>query len=158
MRHRVGPDDVVDAPEHDWINDFAALWRSKQTGDLLPGRADFDWAELQPWFGNIIMMDVLDGGIDFRYRLVGSLLVRAVGRDLTGRRISESDYDGARENVLRSFQAPIQTGAPVFRRGEVVWRPDRSWKKYESVHCPLASDGRAVDMTIGVQAYYVSDA
>jgi hypothetical protein len=35
------------------------------------------------------MMDVLDGGKDFRYRLVGTTLVEGLGRDNTGKRLCE---------------------------------------------------------------------
>lgn len=98
-------------------------------------------------------MDVIDGGRDFRYRLVGTIMVEAVGRDLTGRLVSECDYSGNEDNVWASFRRPVESRGPVFRRGRMIWRRDRSWRTYESVHCPLASDGVAIDMTIGTQVY-----
>ena len=98
-------------------------------------------------------MEVIDGGRDFRYRLIGTTIVQGVGRDLTGRLMSECDYDIPREEVAESFRRPILARAPVFRRGRILWRADRSWRLYESVHCPLAADGVTIDMTIGVHAY-----
>ncbi len=50
------------------------LWDSKRRGRLLPARSDFDHAELAPWFGNLILLDVLEGGKDFHYRLFGVTL------------------------------------------------------------------------------------
>ncbi len=104
------------------------------------------------------MMDVIDGGKDFRYRLVGTSLVEVLRRDLSGRLVSECDYGEHRANVLDTFRRPLETRGPVFRRGKVVWKSDQQWRGYESVHCPLATDGRSIDMTIGVQAYQHPDA
>jgi len=149
-----GPDaDLVSDPEAEAIQSFAELWHSKCGDDSLPARSDFPAEELRPWMGNLILMDVVDDGRDFRYRLVGTDIVRIVGRDLTGRRVSECDYEGGRDHVLSSFNLPIEKRCPVFRRGRVTWRSRKSYLDYESVHCPLRTTGAAIDMTIGVQIY-----
>jgi len=153
-----GPDaDVVAGPDNAAVAAFAALWESRRTDARLPARADLPIEDLAPWFGRIVIMDAIDGGADFSYRLVGSGIARILGRDLTGRRVSECDYQGGRDHVLRSFRLPVERRAPVFRRGRVEWKADASWLAYESVHCPLAADGVAPDMTIGVQVYLTPD-
>ena len=146
--------DIVKAPGAPAIAQFTELWRSRCQGNTLPGRGDFDWSDLRPWFGSILMMDVIDGGADFRYRLIGVKLIEAVHRDLTGKMVSECSYGDNRDNVVDTFRRPVIERAPVFRKGPVVWRPDFDWRHYASVHCPLASDGKTVDMTIGVQVYF----
>lgn len=149
--------DVVDGPEHGAVRAFAELWASRRRDGRLPSRADLPVEDLAPWFGRIVIMDAVDGGADFVYRLVGSGIARILGRDMTGRRVSEGDYQGRRDHVLRSFRLPLERRAPVFRRGRVEWKADTSWLSYESVHCPLASDGETPDMTIGVQVYLTPD-
>lgn len=153
------PDDDREAdaqsPE---IRAFAELWLSKTLGDRLPARADLTIEELQPWLGRLLIMDVLDGGDDFRYRLVGTLIADANDRDLTGKCVSECQYDGHRDHVLASFRAPIETRGPVFRNGRMVWNPEKGWRRYESIHCPLATNGSDVDMTIGLHVYFQDDA
>ena len=149
-----GPDsDLVTEPKQAAISSFADLWLSKCAGDMLPARSDFPTEDLRPWMGNLILMDVLNGGCDFRYRLIGTDIVTVVGRDLTGKLVSECDYDGGYEHVLSSFKLPIDRRCPVFRRGKVIWRSRKSFLNYESVHCPLRTTGDAVEMTIGVQIY-----
>lgn len=148
--------DVVSEPLSRSVRAFAEHWRSKCDAERLPSRLDIDIAELGPWIGRVIMMDVIDGGQDFRYRLVGTEIVDAVGRDLTGRLVSDVDYSGNRDGVLDTFRRPLLVRGPVFRRGAVLWRVDRNWRRYESVHCPLARDGETIDMTIGVQVYFSS--
>ena len=91
--------------------EFVALWRSWRTDGLLPGRNDFDVFEVRPWIGRILMMDVIDGGQDFQYRLVGTELVE-VRRDLSGRLVSECDMGGIARTYWTSA-APLKPG-PVF--------------------------------------------
>ena len=155
MAQDVPDADIVDGSDsHASLIAFADLWQAKRRGDLLPGRKDFDVFELREWLGSVLMMDVLDGGADFRYRLVGETLVQANRRDLTGKRVSEYDFGGRTAHVLNTFQRPIETNAPVFRRGRMVWNAETNYRSYESVHCPLAADGETVDMTIGIQRYF----
>lgn len=144
--------DIVETASMSLVQSFAELWFEKaKARDGLPFRDDFPIEDLHPWIGRIIIMDVLDGGKDFRYRLIGTKLVEANRRDLTGKRVSACDYDGGRENVVQSFLQPVIQRKPVFRRGTVTWNNDRSWFAYESVHCPLLKGGKSVDFTIGVQ-------
>lgn len=65
------------------------LWDSKRGSRLMPARRDLTTEELTPWFGNLCIVDVLDGGKDFRYRLYGTTIAREAGFDMTGRLLSE---------------------------------------------------------------------
>ncbi len=154
VQSNTGPDsDLVTEPRDAAISSFANLWLRKCDDDALPARSDFPTEDLRPWMGNLILMDVLEGGVDFRYRLVGTDIVAVVGRDLTGKLVSECNYDGGREHVLSSFKLPVDSRRPVFRRGKVVWRSRKSFLNYESVHCPLRTAAEGIGMTIGVQIY-----
>lgn len=143
-------DDVVSRSDHPMVDAFAELWRAKCGGAGAPDRADFALEELAPWFGHVIIMDMLEGGADFRYRLVGTAVTQFLDRDYTGRTVLGSNYSGAREQVLDTFRRPVLEGRPVFRSGHVIWARDRSWRRYQSVHCPITAGGTDVAMTIGV--------
>src|SRR5262245_27250689 len=65
------------------------LWHSKRGGRFAPARVDIRAEQLQPWLGNLILLDVIDGGKDFRYRLFGSVIAREAGFDLTGKFLSD---------------------------------------------------------------------
>lgn len=66
--------------------------RVKNRG-ALADRASFDMFDLRPWFGNIMILDPVDGGADFRYRMYGSDIAAFSGFDMTGKRVS--DFRGA---------------------------------------------------------------
>lgn len=141
--------DVVDHSDHPMVEGFAALWQAKLGTAVAPDRADFAIEELAPWFGHVIIMDMLEGGADFRYRLVGTAITQFLNRDYTGRTVMQSNYSGARDKVLDTFHRPVREGRPVFRRGHVIWAVDKSWRTYQSVHCPLTAGGKDVAMTMG---------
>ena len=135
--------------------ELAGYWRSKLQGPLLPTRGSIDPAEIirhLPW---IFMADVIDGGADFRYRLLGTSIVSANCRDATGRSFSElygADPDklaGAR----LGFDLALATGAPAFTQGHAFWRSDWAFDRFESVFLPLATDGRTIDIILGEIAY-----
>ena len=64
--------DAPFAPTNPKLLDFYALWRGKCGGGRLPARTDFTLEDLRPYIGRIAILDVIDGGSDFRFRLYGT--------------------------------------------------------------------------------------
>jgi hypothetical protein len=145
-------DDIITHPSDPRIAAFATFWEEARGGRTLPYKAAFDALTLRRWLGHVLIMDVIDNGKDFRYRLVGTAIAAALDRDLTGKRVSQCRYDDP-ENVFASFRLPVELRRPTFRAGPVVWNNDRRFRSYESVHCPVTEDGDSVSHTIGVQVY-----
>lgn len=132
------------------IQRFLQLWDGRRAGQALPSRDSFEISDLKEWLGHVLILDVIDAGADFRYRLVGVEIVRAVGRDYTGRLMSECEFEVPAGQVIGEFREVVEARRPLVRRGHVTWAPDRSWRSFQSVHAPLASDGHSVDKTMGV--------
>lgn len=143
-------DETSSTSEDPAIRRFLGLWEERRDGQALPPRDSFEVTDLKEWLGHILILDVIDGGMDFRYRLVGVEIARSVGRDYTGRLMSECKFEVPASQVIAEFREVVEARRPLVRRGHVTWAPDRSWRSFESVHAPLASDGHTVDKTIGV--------
>ncbi|MBO6559867.1 MAG: PAS domain-containing protein [Nisaea sp.] len=143
-------DEISSTSEDPSIQRFLRLWEERREGQALPSRKSFEVADLKEWLGHILILDVIGGGADFRYRLVGVEIARAVGRDYTGRLMSECEFEVPASEVIGEFREVVTARRPLVRRGHVTWAPDRSWRSFESVHMPLASDGHTVDKTMGV--------
>lgn len=116
------------------------LWARKRGGRPAPARTDFDIADLRPWFGHVMLLDVVDGGHDLRFRLYGTGLVAMFGFDLTGRLVSQtSDLIG--ERPLQEYREVIHSIAPSY-----VSRMSPSRREYLAVDklaLPLIdADGR----------------
>lgn len=70
---------------HPLLRRLLDLWNAKRGERLMPVRADFDVFELKDWLGNLMLIEVLPGATEFRYRLYGSVLASYYDRDLTGK-------------------------------------------------------------------------
>lgn len=89
---------VKEAPEPGDITDprlvkLLAHWHKLNAGlgpQELPPITRIDPLELGFILGWLMMMDPIDGGLDFRYRLYGSSIASTTGRDLTGLKVSDS--------------------------------------------------------------------
>jgi hypothetical protein len=64
------------------------LWESKRAAGAMPSRRDFRVEELGPWLGHLMLVDAIDAGQDFAYRVFGTWIAEFLGHDLTGKRLS----------------------------------------------------------------------
>jgi hypothetical protein len=65
-------------------------WRSLASEPDLPPASAIDPAALIFILGWLMILDPLEGGADFKYRLYGSSIAEVTGRDLTGCKVSDS--------------------------------------------------------------------
>jgi hypothetical protein len=140
---------VITAPQ---LRTLAELWASKRRGDALPSRSDFADEDLRPWFGNLLMVDVVEGPHRFRFRLMGTSLVDAAHRELTGKFFDEADISGYEQDVLDDYAEVVRTGTPVCKTRQYNPAPGTfmdHWRVYERLLLPLATDGKKIDRILG---------
>lgn len=95
------------------IEAFAGFWRALCPPGRLPPKSAVDPIAMKRWLGHLSIVEVIDGGMDYRFRLYGSAVAAAVGFDLTGRSVSE--YPGERRGPMReSYQLAVETRAPCY--------------------------------------------
>ncbi|MCC6467268.1 MAG: PAS domain-containing protein [Alphaproteobacteria bacterium] len=119
------------------------LWQSKRRERPMPARADFGHEELQPWFGNLILLDVIDGGADYRYRLFGLVLATEAGFDMTGKLLSEYPLKDRLPHFREVFAQVLRDPVPALSEHDPGVSNVRRRRR---LILPLAKDGRAVDM------------
>ena len=137
---------------------FFDYWRSKATAKRIPARADFDPVEipeLLPW---IFLVDVLGdaGKRRIRCRLIGTAIVERTGRDVTGQYFDEGMFTPKTyEAVMAAYEPVIAQGVPTFfaSRPDVLLNDALEYTPYTRVLCPLANDGKTVDMLAGLMAF-----
>jgi hypothetical protein len=143
------PMPVITTPQ---LRSLAELWASKRRDSGLPCRADFSDDDLRPWFGNLLMVDVVDGPHRFRFRLMGTSLVDAASRELTGKFFDEADISGYDPDVLEDYAEVVRTGGPLCKTRHYDPTPGTfmdHWRTYERLLLPLASDGKTIDRILG---------
>jgi hypothetical protein len=95
-------DDTALDNYHPLLRRLLDLWNIKRGDRLMPARADFDVFELKDWLGNLMLIEVLAGATEFRYRLYGSVLASYYDRDLTGK-LTEVLAPETRDTVRREY-------------------------------------------------------
>ena len=97
---------------HPKLRELHGLWQRKRDGRPYPGRGDLDVIELWPWLGNLMLIEVENGGADFLYRVYGTVLADYFSRDLTGRRTSSLASDV--QTVVRDeYGRALGEGQPI---------------------------------------------
>ena len=125
--------------------DLHALWLSKRGGGPAPSRRAFDVIELRPWLGFLCLVDIEEQGRDFRYRIFGTRIATLVGRELTGRRLSEVD-GGLRDGLRPGYVEVARSGTPATFTPALheAWRTIR----LSELVLPLSTDGFGTDMLL----------
>jgi len=135
-----------------------AYWSAKRGERAMPSRADLDPGDLKTLLPHILLIDVLEDGADFRYRLVGTEIERHIGRPLTGRLISEI-LSGEYLDYIRSLhRRAIAEAVPVysennFNDGRSGFALIADFKRAYRLMLPLSRDGTRVDMLLCGQLF-----
>lgn len=133
---------------------LADYWRAARPAPgLLPGRQHLDPAEipkLLPW---LCLFDVARPGPRFRYRLVGTALVRMMDQDPTGRWLDEVHPAFRGSVAYPQFVEVAEDAVPDYWRGRPSFHTTKDFVSMERLLLPLARDGRTVDMLVSVTAY-----
>ncbi|MBI3515882.1 MAG: PAS domain-containing protein [Proteobacteria bacterium] len=134
-----------------------AYWRRIHPPDGLPGRQHFDPAAVVALLPNIVLVEVQRDPLRFRYRLLGSRIDSVNGKNLSGQWLDEAYADHAKAAaLLREYAQVVETGQPIWRRSEPRVVPMPDCRAIEVLRLPLASDGQAIDMILGLTLYFDS--
>ncbi len=115
-------------------------WRALAPGDSVPAYSAFDVIDvprdLVPF---LILLDVLEAGRDFRYRVVGTGVVEAIGRDFTGETVSEYRQRHEPPAVAEGYRQVCATRTPDLYQGTLD-SVGKGFIRYERLALPLAGD------------------
>jgi hypothetical protein len=142
-------------PRHDELKRLYAYWLAKKGARPAPGRADIDPLEIAPLLPYVTLVDVERGPLRFRYRLVGTEIVRNVGDDFTGRYLDSFARLSHRDAMAAEFARVVESAQPAISDWEYT-RADGRHVRYERLILPLMADGATVDMLFGGMAFDVA--
>lgn len=96
---------------HPKLRDLWRFWNTLRGERATPRIDEVHALVLKPWLGNILLLDVIEGGRDFRYRLYGTIAAAHFGFDLTGRLVSQcTDLVGPQP--LREYRHVTESRRP----------------------------------------------
>jgi PAS domain len=143
----VPPVDRLSAPQ---LRFLLRYWSELAGARDMPKARDIDALEMRPALGYINLLDAIEGGADFRYRVFGSIIAAVVGYDMTGRQVSAlKTAPYMAEFALAAGRAVIQRREPLLteHRPPASAVPTVAW---HGLILPLAGeDGAVARLLIG---------
>lgn len=143
--------DIAEQIDHAGLRDFYRYWLAKRGGRRVPARADIDPIEIRRFLPNIFMLDVIDGGARFRYRLVGTAVGNAIG-DYTGRYVDEALPPAQYAIYRQKYESIIRDFAIHYEVARVLWH-ERADVLYRRLMLPLSDDQMSANILLGVSHF-----
>jgi hypothetical protein len=130
------------------LSELHGYWDQRRGGRSMPARADIDVALIPTLLQYIFLIDVIDGGRDFRFRLAGTHFRDVTGQEVTGQLVAEAFPEQFGADVRRVWTKVVEEKRPVRGTGS-LWIPGREHVRWEGIAMPLAEDDRSVNMLLG---------
>lgn len=135
---------------HPKIRDIVGYWLLIHPKTGLPGRQHFDPVDVPRLLGNICLVDVPTQSTDFSFRLMGTRVADYYGSDYTGKPVASAYVKHQESQAYIDLRMVVETARPRWRRGPSAFVQNREHVVIERVFLPLASDGQAVDIILGL--------
>jgi hypothetical protein len=145
--------DPSDYAEEPVIGPLLRYWERKRGDRAMPRRSDIDPTELPPrLLPHMQLIEVLEGGTRFRFRLIGTAVVEAAGADLTGKYI-DACFTGVRRLFLERICSTLYAERrPVFATSR--YATEGSFEiTTRRIAAPLSEDGAAVSMIVSAVVF-----
>lgn len=125
-------------------------WRGKCAGRRTPSRDDIDPVEIKALLPYILLTDIHHDPLRVQIRLVGTAVVEAAGRDITGKWLHEIQLDGGLQMWNANYQRLVSQRVPVVGRTRATVKPGDD-RVFEWILLPLSSDGEKVDKSLELE-------
>ena len=138
--------------QHPRLDGLYRYWTGKLGGRRMPARRELPPEEMREFLGYIVLIDVTPEPRRFRFRLVGTEISSAYGRDMTGLYVDDLVTSAYREMLQDHYSRATDAGQPVLHRLTFVEWPG---KVHELVRLtlPLSDDGKIVNMLMVCSAF-----
>ena len=126
-----------------------AIWKDLAGERFAPRRQDITLpqvSKLSPW---LWLIDVMDGGRDFRFRLAGDRIVQFLGGRHQGMRLSELPLNPFFVRMRHTLVHCVEHKKPIALGPVETGYPGKEHWAMEVVVLPLSDDGETVDCMLG---------
>jgi hypothetical protein len=125
-----------------------AYWRAQKGTKNFPSRHDISPEGMKPFLSKVMLIDVYHSPLNFIYRVFGTGIVTAHGKDFTGKSVRDLDPPAFAELIWRQYSEVLQIGDAVAHRVRLY--AGNQYINYHRVTMPLSTDGTTIDMLLAV--------
>ena len=107
---------------HATLSALFRYWDKKRSGRAMPARRDIDPIEMGPrLLPHLMLCEMADRGGRIRFRLVGTLLVKRLGYDPTGKWLADLPKSDYLDFLARMVRLSYAETAPIFADSTFRW-------------------------------------
>jgi PAS domain len=132
------------------VHGLYAHWEAKRAGRLGPRWREIDPGAIRPLLPFISMSDVIESPFDLRYRLVGTGVADAAGRDFTGSRLSALIVTTGFDSWLAHYMRVAHQARPFYGRYRGDIAPELA-RYADHGAFPLSETGERVDGILEIE-------
>ena len=127
-----------------------SYWDEKRGARTMPSRADIHPSEMKAHLRWILLMDVLPGGEDFRFRAVGTRVSDYFLVDVSGKSVSDGFAPFGPEAVeaVKATHRKVVAEGVVLRAYGGAGIFGRAFLDLDAIYLPLSEDGLTVNMIL----------
>lgn len=126
-----------------------AYWRAKAADRIGPQREEIRPEEIKKLLPWIWLADVVDGGVDYRFRLGGEEIVKFMGTRLAGTLLSAQPPVSFFQNMRARFDACVRAKAPIMIGPARTTHQPSSFLEVSALLLPSSENGVDVSMLFG---------
>ncbi len=133
-------DQIID-DRHRTLLDY---WVKKRGQRQMPDRVDLDPIDIPKLLPDIGLLDVIEGGRRFYFRVVGSNINRSFGHDYTGHYLDDVAPIGYSQFITLLYRKVVETRCPIYSLGKCRYR-DSSVRSIQRLLLPVTKGSDNVD-------------
>ena len=122
-------------------------WEERRRDRSMPSRADIDPLDIPDLLPQVFLVNVSRDPLEFRYRLLGTQIVRHSAADYTGKSLHDLPEQCPPSRIWSLFQRVVEECRPFSARVPYIYVPG---KFVEMLATPLSDDGTNVNMLFGM--------
>ena len=132
------------------VHGLHAHWEAKRAGRLAPRRRDIDPGAIRPLLPFISISDVIESPFDLVYRLVGTGVAEASGRDFTRSRLSALIVTTGFDSWHAHYMRVVRQARPFYGRYRGDFAPDLA-RYADHGAFPLSATGERVEGILEIE-------
>jgi len=132
----------IDDLPNDILRKTYQYWLGMKGARSMPARTDLNPADIVSLLPHITLVDVEASPRRYKFRLIGTETVKAMGLDVTGQYLDQ--LPKVEQYLKDRYNSLVETKAPYWHGGKLVWSK-KSFIDYSVIGLPLSSDGITVD-------------
>ncbi|HWA92438.1 MAG TPA: PAS domain-containing protein [Rhizomicrobium sp.] len=131
------------------LTDVHAAWKKLAAGRMAPRRDEITPALIKSALPSIWMIDVVDGGRDFRFRIAGDRIIQFMGRRYAGSLLSEFAEQPFFQHMREILTTSVRSKRPFVAGPGRSRMPGKEHVELEVLVLPLSDDGEHVTTVFG---------